>query len=91
MEKPRIFARMRATAEEKTDVLSKVPLVELAGQSRVLIENHLGVLAYSLDEIQIKVKYGKLSVKGSKLHLLQLSSEQLVINGQIDALLLMGR
>lgn len=68
----------------------KLPLVEVAGKNRVLIENHLGVLAYSLEEIQIKVSYGKLSVTGTQLKLLEMNREQLVIQGNIDSLALSG-
>ena len=80
MEKSNLLANLTATKG-----ISRVPIVELAGYNRVLIENHLGVLAYSLEEIQVKVTYGKLCVFGSGLKLLQLTREQLVINGQIDA------
>lgn len=76
---------------EKTKEFSRLPIVELAGPSRVLIENHLGVLAYSLNEIQIKVTYGKLSVTGNNLKLMQLNREQLVITGSIDNLQLCRR
>ena len=86
MEKPQLRNRIG-----KPVVLSKVPLVELAGQNRVLIENHLGVLAYSLEEIQIKVSYGCISVTGSDLRLMQMHKEQLVICGKIDSLHLFGR
>ena len=78
MEKPNLLANLTTSRS-----ISRVPIVELAGHNRVLIENHLGVLAYSLEEIQVKVTYGKLSVFGSGLKLLQLSREQLVISGQI--------
>lgn len=80
MEKSNLLANLTASKG-----ISRVPIVELAGYNRVLIENHLGVLAYSLEEIQVKVTYGKLCVFGSGLKLLQLTREQLVINGQIDA------
>lgn len=86
MEKRQILSRTG-----KTNILSKVPLVELAGQNRVLIENHLGVLAYSLEEIQIKVCYGSVCIIGSDLRLLEMNREQLVICGKIDALQLFGR
>lgn len=76
---------------EKTRELSKLPIVELAGPSRVLVENHQGVLAYSLEEIQIKVTYGKLAVTGGNLKLMQLNREQLVITGRIDNLQLYRR
>lgn len=86
MEKPRILARMG-----RIDPITKIPLVELTGQNRVLIENHLGVLAYSLEEIKIKVSYGSLLITGINLRLMQLCREQLVITGQIDTLQLFRR
>lgn len=86
MEKPHIL-----THTGKSNILKKIPLVELAGQNRVLIENHLGVLAYSLEEIQVKVSYGKVMVTGNNLKLMQLSREQLVITGHIDTLQLYRR
>lgn len=73
-----------------TTPLIKHPLVELVGQNRVLIENHQGVLAYSTDEIQIKVSYGCVIVKGTKLQLLEMSKMQLVICGRIDSIQLFG-
>ena len=86
MEKPHILTHLSGK-----DILSKDPIVELAGQNRVLIENHLGILGYSTDEIQIKVTYGKVCISGSKLMLQQMSREQLVITGNIETLELVGR
>ena len=71
--------------------LQKVPLVEIAGENRVLVENHLGVIAYSTERIQIKVSYGKLAVSGTQLRLMQLSGEQLVITGNVDMVELIRR
>ena len=65
------------------EVFSKAPLLELTGENRLLIENHHGVLAYSLEEIQIKVSYGKISVIGKNLKIMQMSREQLAIVGRI--------
>lgn len=84
--KPRILARLQSYSY----ALSKISLVELSGNNRVLVENHSGVLAYSLEEIQVKVSYGKLIIKGKKLQMLQMNSEQLVVNGTIDALYPVG-
>ena len=86
MKRPQLLSQI-----QKTDVLSKAPLIELAGRSRVLIENHRGVLAYSLEEICVKVSYGSVCVTGSGLHLLQMSKEQLVICGEITGIALLGR
>ncbi len=86
MEKNRILSRT-----DKREALGKLPLVEIAGQNRVLIENHLGVIGYSSEEIQVKVCYGKLSVKGCQLQFMQINKEQLVITGKINAIALCGR
>ncbi len=71
--------------------ISKLPLIELAGDRRVLIENHMGVLAYSNDEIQIKVSYGKVTVFGNNLRFIQMNGEQLVIKGCIENIQLFRR
>ena len=86
MKLPRLFGALEQTKE-----LSKLPLVELAGPNRVLVENHLGVLAYSPNEIQIKLTFGKLSIAGNDLEFMQLNREQLVITGNVDALQLHRR
>ena len=86
MKKQHILARIA-----QPNGIAKIPIAELAGANRVLIENHQGVLAYSLEEIHIKTSYGKIGVIGENLHLLQLNREQLVINGRIDALQLFRR
>lgn len=67
------------------------PLVELAGDCRVLIENHMGVTAYSGETICVKVKYGLVSVAGCGLELVRMTSDQLVIAGQIDGIRLLRR
>ena len=86
MKKQHILARMA-----QLNGITKIPIAELAGANRILIENHQGVLAYSLEEIQIKTSYGKIGVIGANLQLLQLNREQLVINGRIDAVQLFRR
>lgn len=75
----------------KPEMIAKLPLVEILGEKRVLIENHLGVVGYSSEEIQIKVSYGTLSVSGCGLCFAQINREQLVINGQIDSIILLRR
>ena len=72
-------------------ILTMLPIVELVGQSRLLIENHQGVLSYSNNEIQIKVCYGCVIVTGEKLQLMEMSRVKLVICGRIDGLQILGR
>lgn len=65
-------------------VLPGVPLVEITGDHRVLIEHHRGVVAYGCQEICVRVKYGRISVRGSALRLARMTREQLVICGCIE-------
>ena len=61
------------------------PVLELAGDSRILVENHLGITQYCCDKICVKMKFGYIAVCGRSLELAQMTREQLVITGQIDA------
>lgn len=78
MEKSKIRSRLN-----RHKVVNKLPIVEIAGYNRVLIENHKGVVGYSLEEIQIKVCYGTISLTGCNLNFAQINREQLAITGEI--------
>lgn len=66
--------------------LHRVPLVEITGTNRVLIENHLGVSMYSINEITVRVQNGFICVCGDNLLILQLMKERVVITGQIHTI-----
>ena len=62
-----------------------VPVVEIAGDRRVLIERHRGMTEYSRERICARVYYGVVCICGSCLELTHMSREQLVISGHIDS------
>lgn len=74
-----------------TEPLPGQPIVEIAGDRRVLIENHMGVKAYGREMILVKVKYGDLRICGCGLELMKMTRDQLVICGRIDAVSLQRR
>lgn len=78
-------------ADLSAELLPGQPIVEIAGERRVLIENHSGVKAYSGDKILVKVKYGYVCVCGCGLEILRMTKEQLVIRGRIDGVTLQRR
>ena len=81
-------------AESSDLILEPIPgqtVVELTGDSRVLIENHQGVKAYGREQIVVRVRWGFLSVCGCGLELKHMSQEQLVICGRIDGIHLKRR
>ncbi len=84
MEKRNGIRQLEKLRELGDGVLPVVPLVEISGDRRVLIEHHQGVVAYGRHEICVRVRYGVLSVRGSGLNLARMTKEQLVICGCIE-------
>jgi len=87
----RMLEIITANAGASSDALPGMPLVEIIGQCRVLIENHKGVSAYCANRIHINVSYGELCVCGSGLKLAYMSKQRLVITGRIESVALCRR
>lgn len=83
--------RLADGADLSGESLPGVPIVEIAGDHRVLIENHFGVKEYSRERITVKVKYGFVCVCGCHLELMRMTAEQLVICGRIDSVTVQRR
>ena len=73
------------------ELIPGIPVVEICDRSRVLIENHQGILAYGCREIQVRVRTGRICVCGENLKLSRMSKGKLVIAGNIRSVNLMGR
>jgi len=66
-----------------SETVPGVPLVELFGCSRVLVEHHRGVICYGSCEIRLRVDYGQVCILGKSLELVKINRGQLVICGDI--------
>ena len=65
------------------DVLAGVPKITLTGTSRVLVENHRGLLAYSDTEVAVDGKSARIRVRGDGLLLRAMDREMLLVTGTI--------
>ena len=83
-----ILDRAIMSADLPGEVIPGMPLVEILGEHRVLIENHRGVVEYGCTEICTKVKFGIIKVCGNGLMLSRMTKQQLVISGKIDCVYL---
>lgn len=83
--------RLADGADLAAEPLPGVPVVELAGERRVLIERHGGVTEYSPERICVKVCYGQVCVCGCGLELTCMTRNQLMISGRIDGIQLQRR
>ena len=81
----RILRQLELRAQLSGQPLPGIPIVELAGDRRVLIEHHCGVRVYSEDRVCVGVCFGSIEIDGSQLEILQMSSDCLVITGIIDS------
>ena len=80
-----LWERMALAADLPDEPIPGLPLVEIAGNGRVLIENHKGVNEYGRNMIRIKVKYGSVCVCGQNLELARMNKGQLIISGIIES------
>ncbi len=78
--------RFTEAADLYGEALPGVPLVELSGDNRVLIEYHRGISEYSPGRISVRVKYGEVRIFGRGLTLTVMSRQCLVISGNIDGM-----
>lgn len=75
-------------ADVDMDIIPGQPILEIASNRRVLIENHLGVKAYSREAIHVNVKYGCICIKGCGLELKKMTKDQLVVCGTVHTVAL---
>lgn len=78
-------------AELESEVLPGLPILELAGDRRVLIERHGGVIEYGPERIRVRVSYGTVCINGCGLELIRMTHQQLVIAGRIDSVCIQRR
>lgn len=91
MQRRNWMQKLADSADLSGEPLPGVPVVEMAGDRRVLIERHSGVSEYSRERICVKVRYGIVCICGCGLELTRMSREQLVISGRIDSIQLQRR
>lgn len=87
----KLLADMLDAVSLDADLQPKLPVLELAGDRRILIENHRSVVHYTGEQIMICMEYGQVCVTGCGLKLEKLGREQLVITGRVDNISLCRR
>lgn len=83
--------RIADKADLSGESLPGVPVVELGGDRRILIERHRGVTEYSGERISVRLSYGMLCICGCGLELTRMTRDQLIITGRIDGIQIQRR
>lgn len=89
--KQSLIGRLSQQLELEGEPLPGRSLIEIAGEDRILVENHLGVCEYSRERIGVNLKFGRAEVCGEGLELACMTREQLVITGCIHGVSLHRR
>ncbi len=79
-----LIERIAAATDLQAEPIPGLPLVEIAGDRRVLIEQHCGVTQYGGCRICVKVKFGAVVIVGTGLELTRMTGKQLIVTGKID-------
>ena len=90
-ERRNFLEQLSSVADLQDEAIPGLPLIEIVGDRRVLIEHHCGVTEYGCNQICIKVKQGTIEVYGNKLELALMTKEQLIISGYIEGVKLTRR
>ena len=77
--------RVAAAADLQEEPIPGLPLVEIAGDRRVLVERHCGVTEYGRCRICVRVKFGAVVIQGTQLELARMTGEQLIVTGRIES------
>ena len=80
----KVFKTLGGMLDLSAQPMPGVPIIEMAGNRRVLIENHQGVMEYGNERISIVVKFGKVVITGTGMEMCYMSKHQLIITGCID-------
>ena len=89
-QKKDVIHRFRKLFDLSAQPISSTPIVEIAGNRRLLIENHKGVVEYEMERIVVLSKSGRIIISGSSLEIQQMSQHQLVIIGHIGTVSIEG-
>lgn len=81
---PKILRPLETVAGEASPHL---PLVEISGTEKILVENHRGILEFKDSCIRILVIFGEICLMGQGLTIASMTAQQLLIQGQLEQIL----
>lgn len=83
--------KIGTAADLQDECIPRLPLIEIAGNARVLLEHHCGVTEYGRQRIVVQTKDNMVVITGDRLELTKMTADQLIISGTIYSVELLGR
>ncbi|HHX17501.1 MAG TPA: sporulation protein YqfC [Clostridium sp.] len=84
--KSSIKEKMSEFLELPKEIVLDLSKITMYGNNNVLIENYKGIIEYENDRLRINTKDGIIRVMGNKLFIKEITSEDLLIYGEITSI-----
>lgn len=68
------------------DLALDLPRITLVGKGELFIENHRGIIEYSLERLRVNLSRGYIEIEGQGLEISALMPDELAIVGEIRSL-----
>lgn len=81
----KVFGKIPEIIDVPDQTLPGIPIMEIYGDRRILIEGQCAVIQYGLNCIRLRNQCGIVSVCGCDLCMAELSSDRLVVTGRVES------
>lgn len=66
------------------EILLNMPKLTMIGRGNLIIENYKGVIEYEDNKIRINTGIGIIKIKGERLSIKEITSEDIMVDGEIE-------
>ncbi|WP_409341328.1 sporulation protein YqfC [Paenibacillus sp. MBLB4367] len=66
------------------DVALDLPRITVIGNNQLLIENHRGVIAFSDEQLRLRLAKGEMEIRGKQLVIRAIYSEEVYVDGLVS-------
>lgn len=84
--KIRLMDKFSEMLELPKEIVMNIPKMTLVGNGDMIIENYKGIIEYGDTRIRINTGIGTIRMTGSRLVIREITSEDIIISGEIKAL-----
>jgi len=83
--------RITTTFELPRDIMLDWPSIRMMGDEELVLSNHKGIAEYSKEQVRVKTGIGVVKISGRGLEIREISREDIVVVGKIDAVIFRDR
>lgn len=65
------------------DIILDLPKITMIGDIQLYVENHKGIIEYSVEKIRIDINKGNLIIRGKDLSIKTIITEEIIVSGKI--------